>query len=95
MIKVKLAILILVVMTARAADMAYIVGMYSQKERPGLGGYFLLKVDGKKVAKLRYSTYYRLEVLPGVYDITMDEQDRAPILSVTSLRAKAAISARG
>jgi hypothetical protein len=77
---VKLGILILVAMTARAADMAYIVPMYSQKERPGLGGYFLLKVDGKRVAKLRYPTYYSLEVPPGVYDITMDDKDRVPIL---------------
>ena len=41
-----------------------------------------MKVDGRKVAKLRYPTYYRLEVPPGVYDITLDEddKDRTPIL---------------
>jgi hypothetical protein len=68
------------ILAAQAADTAYIVGMYSEKERRGLGGRFLMKVDGKKVASLRYPTYYRLEVPPGVYNITMDDKDRPPIL---------------
>jgi hypothetical protein len=67
-------------LSAQASDIAYIVGMYSAKERPGLGGHFLMKVDGKKIAKLRYPTYYRLEVPPGVYNVTMDDKDRPPIL---------------
>ena len=77
----KLAIITLAaVLSMQAADTAYIVGMYSEKERRGLGGHFLMKVDGKKVANLRYPTYYRLEVPPGVYNITMDDKDQLPIL---------------
>ena len=62
----------------QAADTAYIVGMYSSKDTRGLGGRFLMKVDDKKVASLRYPTYYRLEVPPGVYNVTMDDKDRPP-----------------
>ena len=64
----------------QAADTAYIVGMYSSKDTRGLGGRFLMKVDDKKVASLRYPTYYRLEVPPGVYNVSMDDKDRPPIL---------------
>src|SRR5262245_53047082 len=67
-------------LAANAAGSAYIVGMYSVKERRGIGGYFLIKVDGKRVAKLRYPTYYRLEVPPGVYSITFDDKAEPPIL---------------
>lgn len=56
------------------------MGMYSAKERRGIGGHFLMKVDGKRVAKLRYPTYYRLEVPPGVYSVTFDDKAEPPIL---------------
>lgn len=77
----KFALLMLAALgLVQAAETAYIVGMYSSKDTRGLGGWFLMKVDGRKVASLRYPTYYRLEVPPGVYNITMDEKDRPPIL---------------
>jgi hypothetical protein len=57
---------------ARAADHGYLVAMYSAKETRGLGGYFEVRVDGKKVARLRYGTYFRLAVPPGAYQVTMD-----------------------
>lgn len=73
-------IIVAAALIANAAGGAYIVGMYSIKERRGIGGYFLMKVDGKKVAKLRYPTYYRLEVPPGVYTVTFDDKAEPPIL---------------
>src|SRR3712207_2943817 len=51
--------------------------MHSVKERPGLGRHFLFKVNGKPVAKIRFPTYYRLDVQPGFYTITVD--DKPPI----------------
>ena len=71
----KLSLLFLVVLltTASAADPGYIVTMYSSKETRGLGGYFEVKVSGKRVARLRYGTYFRLAVPPGAYEVTMDE----------------------
>lgn len=58
----------------------YIVTMYSAKDTRGLGGYFDVSVDGKKVAKLRYATYFRLAVPPGAYTVTMDAPSLAPVL---------------
>ena len=79
--RLKLALLSLVpLLLAEAPETAHIVGMYSEKSRPGLGGHFLMKVDGKKVANLRYPTYYRLTVPPGVYDISLEDKDQPPIL---------------
>ncbi len=70
----KLAILTLAAaLLSRAADPGFIVGMYSVKERPGLGGHFLFKINGKPVAKIRYPTYYRLDVRPGFYTISVDD----------------------
>ena len=80
-LRMKLALLVIgTVLSSYAADTAYIVGMYSAKERRGLGRHFTMKVDGKRVAKLRFPTYYRLAVPPGVYNVTLDERDRPTIL---------------
>jgi hypothetical protein len=77
----KLALLAIgVVLSSYAADTAYIVGMYSKKERRGLSRHFTMKVDGKKIARLRFPTYYRIAVPPGVYNVTLDEKDRPTIL---------------
>jgi hypothetical protein len=54
--------------------------MYSAKETRGLGGYFELRVDGKKVAKLRYGTYFRLAAPAGAYTITMDATSKSAVL---------------
>jgi hypothetical protein len=77
--RVLLAIVALV-SAAQAAETGYIVTMYSAKESPGLGGYFEVRVDGKKVARLRYGTYFRLAVPPGAYTVTMDAESKSPIL---------------
>jgi hypothetical protein len=65
---------------ASAADSGYIVAMYSAKETRGLGGYFDVSVDGKKVARLRYGTYFRLAVPPGAYEVTMDAPSKSHML---------------
>jgi hypothetical protein len=78
--KVNLALLLLISLAAHAAEVGYIVTMYSAKDTPGLGGFFTVTVDGRKVAKLRYPTYYRLPVPPGAYTITMDAPTATPIL---------------
>ena len=76
--RVKLAILTLAAaILSQAAEPGFIVGMYSVKERPGLGGHFLFKISGKPVAKIRFPTYYRLDVPPGFYSVTVD--DKPPI----------------
>jgi hypothetical protein len=76
--------LILLTMAAalitQAADLASIFAMYSSKGQKGLGPRLTLKIDGRKVARLRFPTYYRIDVPPGVYAITMDESDKAPII---------------
>lgn len=65
----------------RADDsVGYIVAMYSAKDTRGLGGYFELSVDGRKVAKLRYPTYFRLAVPPGAYTVTMDAVSKSTVL---------------
>ena len=58
----------------------YIVAMYSAKDTRGLGGYFELSVDGRKIAKLRYPTYFRLAVPPGAYTVTMDATSKSTVL---------------
>lgn len=79
--RLKFALLSLAsLLLAEAPGTAHIVGMYPEKSKPGLGGNFLMKVDGRKVANLRYLTYHRLTVPPGVYDISMDVKDQTPIL---------------
>ena len=79
-IKLLLVAAITSVLTAHAEDAAYIVTMYSSKETRGLGGYFEVNVDGKKVAKLRYPTYFRLAVPPGAYTVTMAAANGSPVL---------------
>lgn len=85
-LRMKLALLLTgAVLSSYAAETAYIVGMYSAKERRGLGRHFTMKVDGKRIAKLRFPTYYRLPVPPGVYNVSLekdgpDEKDRPIIL---------------
>lgn len=73
-------IAIVVLLAADAADVGYIVGMYSTKEHRGLGGHFIMSVNGRKVAKLRYPTYYRLEVPKGVYNVKLDGEKSPGIL---------------
>ncbi len=72
------------VLFMQAADPAYIVGLYPSKESRGLGPQFTLRVDGKNVARLRFPTYYRVAVPPGVYNVTFAETSggdrRLPIL---------------
>ena len=77
--------LLLAVVCAAAISYAgdssgYIVAMYSSKDTRGLGGYFEVSVDGRKVAKLRYPTYFRLAVPPGAYTVTMDATSKSPVL---------------
>ena len=77
--RVKLPILMIAAaILSRAAEPGFIVGMYSAKERPGLGGHFLFKINGKPVAKIRFPTYYRADVQPGFYSVTVD--DKPPIV---------------
>jgi hypothetical protein len=76
--RVKLVILtVAAAILSQAAEPGFIVGMYSVKERPGLGGHFLFQVNGKPLAKIRFPTYYRLDVQPGFYTVTVD--DKPPI----------------
>jgi hypothetical protein len=78
---VKLALLLLISLAATAGEVGYIVTMYSAKDTPGLGGHFTVTVDGRKVARLRYPTYYRLPVPPGTYTVTIEDAPTAmPIL---------------
>ena len=63
-----------------ASPVGYIVAMYSAKDTRGLGGYFEVTVDGTRVAKLRYGTYYRLAVPPGAYTVTMDAPSTSTML---------------
>ncbi len=80
-LRMKLAFIVVgTVLSSYAAETAYIVGMYTAKERRGLGKHFIMKVDGKRIAKLRFPTYYRLAVPPGVYNVTLDERERPTIL---------------
>jgi hypothetical protein len=77
---------LLLVLTGLASPMlsgdglASIVLMYSAKDTHGLGGYFEVSIDGRRVAKLRYPTYVRLAVPPGAYTVTMDAPSRSPVL---------------
>ena len=76
--RVKLPILMLAAaILSQAAEPGFIVGMYTAKDRPGLGGHFLFKINGKPVAKIRFPTYYRADVQPGFYTVTVD--DKPPI----------------
>jgi hypothetical protein len=77
---VKTILLLLFSLAANAQNVGYIVAMYSAKETRGLGGYFNVIVDGRKVARLRYGTYYRLSVPPGAYSVTMDAPSKRVIL---------------
>lgn len=75
-----LVALLPLVLAAAEPPVGYIVAMYASKETRGLGGYFEVTVDGRKVAKLRYGTYYRLAVPPGAYTVTMDAPSKSPML---------------
>ena len=63
-------------LSIQSADVGYIVGLYSQKDRPGVGETLSLRVDGKQVAKLRFPTYYRVAVPPGAYEITIGSSEK-------------------
>ena len=75
----RLAVLIPVALQAASLiaqdtpDSSFIVAMHSGSTRPRTGGDFVFRVNGNKVAKLRFPTYFRLRVPPGVYSITLDE----------------------
>lgn len=75
-----LLVLLLAALANAASPEGYIVAMYSAKDTRGLGGYFEVSVDGRKVAKLRYGTYFRFPVRPGAYTVTMDAPSKSPML---------------
>ena len=76
----KAVLALFLALSTQAQNLGYIVTMYSAKDTRGLGGYFNVVVDGRKVARLRYGTYYRLPVPPGAYSVTMDAPSKHVIL---------------